>query len=129
MAQKELVLCDTNILIELSKNNAEIIRVLKRIGSANIRISAITAGEFLFGALNKVELIKIKRAVESVSIIHPDPVISDLALNLIERYALSHNLDVPDAFIAATAIALDIPLYTLNLKHFKYINGLKLFKQ
>ncbi|GAA4792009.1 hypothetical protein GCM10023231_19940 [Olivibacter ginsenosidimutans] len=47
MAQKELVLCDTNILIEFSKNNLDIIQVLRKIGSANISISAITAGEFI----------------------------------------------------------------------------------
>jgi predicted nucleic acid-binding protein len=42
------------------------------------------------------------------------------ATNLIFKYAKSHNLTIPDALIAATAKS-NIPLFTLNLKDFKYI--------
>ena len=59
MAKKEIVLCDTNILIELSKNNKDISVELKNIGYANIAVSSVTAGEFIFGALYKMELVKI----------------------------------------------------------------------
>lgn len=38
-----MVLCDTNILIELYKGNKNIIPELKRIGSDNISISIITS--------------------------------------------------------------------------------------
>ncbi|GAA4792015.1 hypothetical protein GCM10023231_19950 [Olivibacter ginsenosidimutans] len=65
--------------------------------------------------------------MDAVSIIHTDNEISTVALQLIEKYTLSHHLDVPDAFIATTAIVKGISLYTLNLKHFKYIDGLKLY--
>ncbi len=44
------------------------------------------------------------------------------------KYSLSHNLDLPDALIASTAIIYDLELYTLNLKHFRYIDNLKLWK-
>lgn len=128
MAQKELILCDTNILIELSKNNTSIVQELQHIGSSNIAVSSITAGEFLFGALSRQELTRIKRALEKVDIIPTDVAISELAVRLIEKYTLSHHLDVPDAFIAATSMVSNINLYTLNLKHFKYIEGLKLHK-
>lgn len=47
--------------------------------------------------------------------------------NLIEIYALSHRLAVPDGFIAATSIVNDVELYTLNKKDFRYIEGLKLY--
>jgi len=52
--------------------------------------------------------------------------ISNRFLNLLEEYALSHKLSVPDALIAATALSRDFPLYTLNLKDFQFIPGLKL---
>lgn len=42
-------------------------------------------------------------------------------------FSLSHNLTLPDAFIAATAIFHDIPLYTLNKKDFRFIPGLRLY--
>lgn len=43
-----------------------------------------------------------------------------------ETYSLSHKLSLPDALIAATAIEHDIPLYTLNLKDFRFISMLQL---
>jgi len=42
---------------------------------------------------------------------------------------LSHKLALPDGFIAATALANDIELYTLNLKDYRFIEGLKLYKK
>ncbi|SEL83684.1 type II toxin-antitoxin system VapC family toxin [Parapedobacter koreensis] len=124
MAQKILVLCDTNILIELSKNDDKIKTELSKIGADHIAVSAISVGEFLFGARDKHELAKINRSLNSIKIVHTDNEISELAIDLIEKYTLSHHLDVPDAFIAATAIIRNLNLYTLNLKHFKYIEGL-----
>ena len=41
-------------------------------------------------------------------------------------YAISHGLRVADAFIAATTLANDCELYTLNKKDFVFIKGLKL---
>ena len=46
---------------------------------------------------------------------------------LIEQFALSHNLRVGDAIIAATAIENDIMLCTTNVKHYRQIPMLSLF--
>jgi len=51
----------------------------------------------------------------------------DVFLNLLNKYSLSHKLSLPDAFIAALAIANDIQLYTLNSRDFRFIDGLQLF--
>lgn len=99
MAKKKIALCDTNILIELSKNNQDISLELKKIGYNNIAVSSISAGEFIYGALNKVELLKIKKALNAIQIIHVNEAISEKALELLESYSLSHNLDVPDALL------------------------------
>jgi len=48
------------------------------------------------------------------------------SLELMEAYTLSHKLSIPDALIAATALIHQLQLYTLNLKDFRYIPGLKL---
>ena len=127
MAKKEIVLCDTNILIELSKNNKDISVELKNIGYANIAVSSVTAGEFIFGALDKMELVKIKKALNAIQIIHVTEAVSERVLELLGNYSLSHNLTVPDALIAATALTHELKLYTLNVKDFKYINGIELY--
>ena len=55
-----------------------------------------------------------------------DADISDRFLALLEKYALSHRLSVPDALIAATALSQNLALYTLNVKDFRFIPDLKL---
>jgi predicted nucleic acid-binding protein len=45
---------------------------------------------------------------------------------LVEAYFLSHGLLIADAFVAATAIDLDIPLLTKNQRDYRFIQGLKL---
>jgi len=45
------------------------------------------------------------------------------------KYVLSHRLALPDGFIAASAMANDIEFYTLNIKDYRFINGLRLYKK
>ena len=127
MAESQIVLCDTNILIDLSKRKPDVVQHLKSIGTENVVVSAISAGEFIFGALNKADLAKILKGLNAIKIIHVDEPISEKGLALIQRYGLSHTLAVPDAFIAATALVHDLPLYTLNRKDFRFIDRLRLY--
>ena len=53
-----------------------------------------------------------------------DTNISIEATELIDIYAKSHGLMIPDAVIAATAITKSLPLMTLNVKDFRFIKGL-----
>ena len=128
MADTQLVLCNTNILIDLSRRNPNVIQNLKTIGTPNVRISAISAGEFIFGALNKADLIKISKALDAITIIQVNEETSKEGVALVKRYGLSHTLTAPDALIAATALIYDLPLYTLNRKDFRFIKGLNLYK-
>ena len=127
MADSQVILCDTNILIDLSKRNPDVIRELQAIGTANVVVSAISAGEFIFGALNKADLAKIIKALQAITVVPVDEAISRKGVELVTQYALSHTLAVPDAFIAATALVYNSPLYTLNRKDFKFIEGLRLY--
>ncbi len=122
-----MILLDTNILIEMYKGNEVIIHRIKVIGQNNIAISDVTSAELLFGARNKDELKILKKDIEKLTTVSISTNISKLAVNLVEKYSLSHKLSLPDALIAATAIQNDIHLFTLNIKDFKFIKGLKLF--
>lgn len=128
MESQALVLCDTNILIEFYKANPHTLNQLQQIGQSGIAISVITAGELIYGALNRHELNQIKKDIKHLKVFHINRKIGDVYLEIIAKYSLSHNLTVPDAFIAATAIHYDVELYTLNKKDFHYITGLKLYK-
>jgi len=128
MEKKSLVLCDTNVIIDFYKENQIIIESLKSIGQNNIAISIITSGELIYGALNKKELVRIKEDLLHLKTFNIDQNICDLFIEMMTNYSLSHNLTVPDCFIAATAIDQNIPLFNLNKKDFKYIKGLKLWE-
>lgn len=121
-----MILIDTNILIEVYRNNTLIVESVIKIGQDNIAVSDITCAELYFGARNKKELQTIAKDLKKLEILSIESEISQKAVALIERYALSHKLSVPDALIAATAIYYNLPLYTLNTKDFIYIEALKL---
>jgi predicted nucleic acid-binding protein len=123
-----LILVDTNIVIEVLKNNPEIVKAVNSIGIEHAAVSSITLMELYYGALNKAELRKIKKYVNAFEIIQINEEISTRAVNLIETYAKSHNLNLPDALIAATAIKNNIKLMTLNVKDFRYIEELTLWQ-
>lgn len=124
---KIVILCDTNILIELYKNNPIIISELRKIGSKQIAISSITQAELYYGALNKQELLKIKRHLSQLEILVMDRIVSERFIQLMESYALSHKLTIPDAIIAATALVNNLDLYSLNKKDFRFISNLNLY--
>jgi hypothetical protein len=127
MEQAKIVLCDTDVIIEFYRNNPTIISELKKIGQKNIAISTVTAGELIYGALNKKELSQIKKDLQNLTTIDINKKTCDVFIDLMGKYVLSHKLALPDGFIAASAIAYDMELYTLNIKDYRYISGLKLF--
>jgi tRNA(fMet)-specific endonuclease VapC len=123
-----MILCDTNILIEFYRDNADVVSTMRGIGLPELAVSVITVGELYFGARDRRELLKIKRHLASLQQIPMDEETSELALALLETYALSHRLSLPDAVIAATALRHELVLYTLNVRDFRFIEGLSLHK-
>ena len=127
MEQAKIVLCDTDVMIEFYRGNLEVVEELKKIGQRNIALSYITVGELIYGAFNKRDLTKLKKSIEHLVLVDIDKKTCATFVNLISTYALSHRLALPDGFIAATAIAYDVELFTLNKKDFRFIEGLKLY--
>jgi len=90
-----MILCDTNVIIEALKKNRVVIQAIEEIGLERIAVSVVTVMELFYGALNKTELKKIKRHLSSIRIFQIDEKISVTASGLIERYAISHGLQIP----------------------------------
>jgi len=123
-----MVLCDTNILIEVYRRNIAVRDELDKIGYKNIAVSDVTRVELFYGAANKRELQMIGKDLEKIAVLHIDTAISKMAVELVERYWLSHKMDLEDALIAATAILHRIELYTLNVKDFVFIPDIKFYR-
>lgn len=132
MAAKQ-VICDTDVMIDFweIKNKRHIATksiIEEQIEIDNVILTAITKIELLAGAINKADVQKISRKLSrfNVELLNPD--ITVKAFSLIERYGLSHSLALPDSLIAATSMVMGIPLFTYNVKDYKFIDGLLLYK-
>ena len=119
-------ICDTCILIDYLKGKKSVQQKLEKDRPQGLCMSSVTYMELMVGALNKREVGIIKKAFSDFEIIEISDSISIKARILIEKYTKSHGLLIPDALIAATALELGLPLYTANIKDFKFINDLVL---
>lgn len=120
-----MILLDTNVLIEILKENRETLAIVAQLETP-FSISSISAMELMYGARNHQEVIKLEKFCKLFNMVHPDREISSQALQLVTRYAKSHTLDIPDALIAATALTHHLELFTYNLKDFRFIPHLVL---
>jgi len=127
MAKKKLVLCDSNILIHVPRGRMDVKERMENIGNENICLSLITVAEIYAGANNKLDFAFLKKTIEKYNIFSINDEVSNVFHGLILNYTLSHHIQIPDAFIAATAIANGIEIYTENTGDFKFIPELKFY--
>ena len=122
-----LLLVDTDILIDVANGIPNAINRLKSESeSLFLAISVITKMELVVGCRNKIELQHLHQFLQNYELIFIDEFISNKSVELIVDYRLSHGLLIPDALIAATAIALQIPLLSKNQKDYRFIPELNL---
>jgi hypothetical protein len=121
------VLIDTDILIDAGHGIAEAINCLKQQEQkSTLAVSVITQMELMVGCRDKREFQKLEKFLRRFQVIKLDDQASNIAVDLIQRYRLSHGLLIPDALIAATALAYGIPLLTKNQRDYRFISGLQL---
>jgi predicted nucleic acid-binding protein len=120
-------LIDTDVLIDAAASVEAAVVTLGRVEEGtSLSVSTITQMELLVGCRNKSELQKTERFLQRFRIVRVDAAISDIAVDLLRRYRLSHGLLIPDALIAATALALEMDLLTKNQRDFRFVEGLTL---
>ena len=123
---------DTDILIELIRENPVVLEHLRKVGTERCCMSVISSQELLYGAYNaptyyqKQELIRIGKVMRHFPIA---PLPEDghdfgkAKADLVKRGLIIDDFDIS---IAATALKNDITLVTDNIKHFSRIEGLKI---
>jgi predicted nucleic acid-binding protein len=122
-----LIICDTNIFISLFRNIQQTVEELEIIGSENVLIPSVSVMELYRGMQNKKEMAEMQKKINSYNILHFNEDVSKNAIDIINKFKLSHNIQIPDAIIAAMSIVYDLELFTYNKKDFKFIPGIKLY--
>lgn len=128
--EQEVVLLDTSVLIDYFRKKDKTKSVLFRLTMLNklFAVSAITQFEIYAGA-HAGQVSFWDSFFHEVLILPFNSEISILAANInSDLKRKRRQIDIPDLFIAATAIINELPCVTLNKKHFERIENLKLFE-
>ena len=116
---------DSSILIDCLRGRADAVAfVAERAGEA--RTHLLVAAELIAGARDKREMSLIDSFLKSFVIVVPTEADGLAALELYRSHRLAHGVDWPDCQIAATAIRLDVEVFTLNVKHFAALPGVRI---
>jgi predicted nucleic acid-binding protein len=114
------VLVDSDILIEVSRaRNSSIVSAWKSLRESreSILYSPFSAAEVWAGA-RPSEFDATTRLFRELLCAPIDYEIGELAGEFMRLYTMSHNVELPDALIAATAIQNRAHLWTRNRKHY-----------
>ncbi len=120
------MLIDTDVLIWYLRGNNNALRVVEK--QEQILLSVITYMELVQGMRNTNELQQLRRTLRlwDAEILYLSEEISIKAMFLMEKFYLSHSLEIADGLIAATAIVNTVPLLTGNSKHYRIIPDINL---
>lgn len=119
-----MILLDSDVMIDLLRQYPPAVIWLESLGEKEILLPGFVVMEVLQGCGNKTEQAKVEQFLTGFEIIWPLPETCEVALEIFARYHLRHNLGLLDALIGQTAVALNLPLYTFNRKHYAVIPNL-----
>ena len=120
------MLVDTDVLIWHLRGYPKATQRLDQL--PKLVLSAVTYLELLQGMRNRSEQRALQKslALRQAERLPLTPAITERAIILMEKLALSHGLQLGDALIAATGIEHQLTLLTANTKHFSVVDGLQL---
>jgi predicted nucleic acid-binding protein len=123
-----LTVLDTDVFIDHFRGLAAATAYIQELRVAQRATTDVTVMELYKGAVNREQLTAITRflARNHVTCLPVSAAASQRAVTLLHDYGLAHGLGIPDALIAAIALEGDHILVTSNLRHFRFIAGLRL---
>ena len=123
-----LTVLDTDVFIDHFRGLAAATAYIQGLRVAQRATTDVTVMELHKGALNQEQLTTIVWLLERnhVTRLPVSAAASQRAVTLLHDYGLAHGLGIPDALIAAIVLEGDHTLVTSNLRHFRFIAGLRL---
>ncbi len=120
-----MILLDTDVAIDILRNHAPAVSWLQSLGSAPLGLPGLVMMELLQGCHNKAEQQRVEQFCQNHRLFWPTEPDCQRALQDFAAYHLSHNLGLLDALVARTAVGLNEPLATFNVKHYGVVTGLQ----
>ena len=125
-----MILLDTSVLIEMFRVKNKMATFFYRLSIDNndFAISILTHYEIYRGS-NNVQNTFWTNFLKNIKVLPFDLTVSNEAIGIYKLLKTQNQMiDLADLLIAATAIAHNLDLATLNLKHFSKIPNLHLLK-
>jgi len=122
-------LVDATIIIDATNNHGRAVRYVDELvlaGDACTHAQAVA--EVIAVTRDAKELAKLQKFVRRFRVLHMSESDSQSALACLARFHLSHDLDFGDCLIGTTALRLNLPVATINDRHFRLFTGLKVIR-
>lgn len=123
-----MYLFDTDILIDYLRLHKPAIKYLDELNKKDRNIALITQFELLKGCQRKLHEQRIAGFLKNFKILPLSETVSKKALQIYHERRWHSHIDIPDAFIVATALVHKLTLITRNIKHYRDISSLKIEK-
>jgi predicted nucleic acid-binding protein len=123
-----LTVLDTDVFIDHFRGLAAATAYIQGLRVAQRGTTDVTVMELYKGAVNREQLTMIVQFLtrNHVTRLPVSAAASQRAVSLLHDHSLAHGLGVPDALIAAIVLEGEHTLVTGNLRHFRFITGLRL---
>ena len=122
MPAPSALLIDTDVLIDYLRGEPKALAYLKA-ADARLRVSCLTLAELYVGVRDGAEREALARLEELLEPVEVDRDIAVQAGLYRREYGRSHGTGLVDAAIAASAVASQSALVTLNARHFPMLRG------
>ena len=111
------LLLDSDVLIDFLRQQPPAVAFLEGLTEVPL-LSAVVVAELFSGVRDGDERRRLERLIAAAQVVAVNEGIATTAGLLRRQYLKSHRPELPDMLIAATALAHDATLVTLNAKHF-----------
>lgn len=124
-----MILLDSSILIELFRKKEKSKSLFFKLSLTGLDLSISSISYYEIGIGNRSTHAEYwEKLTNSISILPFDKACSKTAIEIYQNLLkVNKIIDLADIFIAATAVTHNIPLATLNLKHFTRVDGLRIY--
>lgn len=119
------MLLDSDVMVDILRVHQPAVTWLGGLGKTPVGLPGLVAMELLQGCQNLAQQQQLEKRFASFTFHWPTAIDCERAYLDFAAHRLSHNLGLLDALIAATAVGLNEPLATINLKHYKVVSGLQ----